>query len=86
MASLIEKCVRVELDIVHGALKKVGIDIPWPVVAGWKVSTRASVEQWAIRKRWSKLKRAPCPEGHSHVPGPTPFALKRWIGRGNMPN
>lgn len=76
-----EDQVKVELEIIRSELQKVGIQVPLDVMAKWSVAERAAVEQWAIHKRWSTMKKPPCPPEHQIHPKALvrPRILHRWV-------
>ena len=79
MTKQLELHVLVELEIIRHELGKVGVNVPIEVLSEWRIGSRAKVEQWAIKARWRKMKKPPCPAGHSLVPGPLPEVLKKWM-------
>jgi hypothetical protein len=79
MAKQLELHVLVELEIIRHELGKVGVNVPIEVLSKWRIDSRAKAEQWAIKTRWRKMKKPPCPAGHSLTPGPLPAVLKKWM-------
>jgi len=75
----IEIHVLAELEIIQDELLKVRVVVPLEVLSKWKVSSRAQVEQWAIKLRWSTMEQPPCPRGFVFVPGPMPAVVKEWV-------
>lgn len=72
----------VELEIIRSELKAVGIDVPLKNIALWATSTRARVEQWAIRERWHCMKgKPPCPEDHKWPRLKRPKQVDRWVSK-----
>lgn len=77
MKNLLDICVLAELEIIQRELTLVGVQVPVKVIGTWKLCTRARVEQWAIRKRWSRMQ---CLPKFAKVlpPGRMPNVIKQW--------
>jgi hypothetical protein len=73
--------IKVELEIVQSELRKVGVEVPIDVIAKWSIRDRSKIEQWAIHKRWSQMKRPPCPPDHAGIRAVLvrPRLLNRWV-------
>lgn len=63
---------QVECEILQDQLKKVGEVLSLEEIESWPIPKRVRIEQWATRKRWSTLKRPPCPAGHDLTVPPKP--------------
>lgn len=67
--------IETEIEFVVKSLEAVGINITKDEVATWNITDRAMAEQWAIRLRWQKMKRPPCPPNHQRNLFPAPKVL-----------